>query len=61
MDIPIDDAWFSYNFLQGNNADFDYPGIRIMIEARIDKLRQTIKIDISTDDVITLGDEYEYS
>jgi len=31
----------------------DYPGIRIMLEAMLDKLRQPIKIDISTDDVIT--------
>ncbi len=41
--------------------DFDYPEIRLMIEARIDKLRQTIKINISTDDVITpRAIEYEY-
>ena len=26
----------------------DYPGIRFMLDATLDKLRQTIKIDIST-------------
>ena len=33
--------------------DFDYPGIRIMLEATLDRMRQPTKIDISTDDVIT--------
>lgn len=34
-------------------VDFDYPGIRMILEARLDRLKQRIKIDISTDDVIT--------
>lgn len=39
----------------------DYPGIRLMLEATQDKLRQAIKIDISTGDVITPGAiEYAY-
>lgn len=33
--------------------EFDYPGIRVMLEATLDRMRQPIKIDISTDDVIT--------
>lgn len=33
--------------------DFDYPGIRMTIEANLDRIRQTFKIDLSTDDVIT--------
>lgn len=33
--------------------DFDYPGIRFILEASLDNLRQVIKIDISTNDVIT--------
>lgn len=33
--------------------DFDYPGIRFMIEGHMDNLKQIIKIDISTGDVIT--------
>ena len=32
--------------------DFAYPGIRMVLEARLDRLKQRIKIDISTDDVI---------
>lgn len=39
----------------------DYPGIRFLLEATLDKLRQTIKIDISTGDVITpRAVEYSY-
>ena len=33
--------------------EHDYPGIRFMLEAALDHLRQTIKIDISTGDAIT--------
>jgi ethanolamine utilization cobalamin adenosyltransferase len=33
----------------------DYPGVRFLLEANLDRLRQTIKIDISTGDVITPG------
>ncbi len=41
--------------------EFDYPGIRIMLEARLDRMRQPIKIDISTDDEITPREiEYGY-
>ncbi len=35
--------------------EFDYPGIRMMIEANLERMRQPFKIDISTDDAITLG------
>ena len=39
----------------------DYPGIRFMLEATLDRMRQVIKIDISTGDVITPGAvEYSY-
>lgn len=41
--------------------DFDYPGIRMMLEATLDRMRQPIKLDISTDDAITpAAVEYEY-
>lgn len=41
--------------------EFDYPGIRVMLEATLDRMRQPIKIDISTDDVITpKAIEYDY-
>ena len=41
--------------------EHDYSGIRFMLEAALDKLRQAIKIDISTGDVITPHDvPYSY-
>lgn len=41
--------------------EFDYPGVRLYLEGRYETLRQRIKIDISTDDVITpAAVEYEY-
>ena len=41
--------------------EHDYSGIRFMLEASIDNLRQAIKIDISTGDVITpRAVEYSY-
>lgn len=41
--------------------EFDYPGIRVMLEATLDRMRQPIKIDISTDDAITPEVvEYDY-
>ena len=46
------------DIMEGN----DYPGIRFVLEAVLDKIRQTIKIDISTGDVITPGAvEYSYN
>jgi len=35
--------------------DHDYPGIRFMLEATLERLRQAIKVDISTGDIITPG------
>lgn len=41
--------------------DFEYPGIRMVLEATLERMRQKIKLDISTDDVITPSAvEYEY-
>lgn len=34
-------------------TDFEYPRVRLLLEARLDRLKQRIKIDLSTDDVIT--------
>lgn len=60
--LPVEDGVnFCISSVKTIMEEFDYPGIRIMLEATLDKMRQVIKIDISTDDVITPGAiEYEY-
>jgi len=52
---------FSITSVTNIMTDFEYPGIRMMLEATLDRMRQSIKLDISTDDVITPSAvEYEY-
>lgn len=52
--IEIDDGIrFRITSVKEIMEDFDYPGIRMMLEATLERLRQPIKIDISTDDAIT--------
>lgn len=60
--IPIEDSVeFQIKSVSNIMEEFDYPGIRLMLEAVLDRLRQPIKIDISTDDVITpAAMEYHY-
>lgn len=60
--VEIDDGVsFSITKISDIMEGHDYPGIRFMLEATLDKLKQTIKIDISTGDVITPGAiEYSY-
>ena len=56
IDIPIEDGiHFEIAKVTRIMTDFEYPGIRIVLEARLDRLKQRIKIDLSTDDVITLS------
>lgn len=56
-----DNVSFKITRIETIMEDFDYPGVRIHLEAHLEKLRQAIKIDISTDDVITPNAiEYEY-
>lgn len=60
--IPIEDG-VSFRITSVSNImeDFEYPGIRLMLEAVLERMRQPIKIDISTDDVITpAAVEYNY-
>ena len=41
--------------------EHDYPGVRVFLEASLEKMQQTIKIDLSAGDVITPGAvEYSY-
>lgn len=48
-----DNVSFNIKKIEQIMEDFDYPGIRFILEASLDNLRQVIKIDISTNDVIT--------
>jgi len=47
-----DNVSFHIKKIEQIMEDFDYPGIRFILEASLDNLRQVIKIDISTNDVI---------
>ncbi len=60
VEIP-DGVGFHITKVMDIMDEHDYPGIRFMLEARLDTLRQTIQIDISTGDVITpAAVEYAY-
>ena len=60
VDIP-DGVQFRITKVSDIMEEHDYPGIRFMLEATLDKMRQTIKIDISTGDIITPhAVEYSY-
>ena len=61
-EIEVDDGVrFRITSVKTIMEDFEYPGIRMMLEATLDRMRQPIKLDISTDDVITPTTiEYEY-
>jgi predicted nucleotidyltransferase component of viral defense system len=60
--IDIEDGvTFSVSAIKTIMEDFDYPGIRIVIEAKMERMIQRFKIDLSTDDVITpKAIEYDY-
>lgn len=60
VDIP-DGTSFQITKVTDIMEDHDYPGLRFFLEARLERLEQTIKIDISTGDVITpRAVEYSY-
>lgn len=61
--IHIDDGIkFSITSTKSIMAEMDYPGIRVFLEAILDKTRIPLKLDFSTDDVITPhAIEYPYS
>lgn len=48
-----DNVSFQIKSIKTIMEEFEYSGIRVMLEATLDRIRQPIKIDISTDDVIT--------
>lgn len=56
-----DNVNFKIKSIRTIMEEFDYPGIRVMIDVLLDRMRQPIKIDISTDDVIIPNAvEYDY-
>lgn len=60
VEIP-DGVQFQITKVTDIMEEHDYPGIRFMLEATLDKMRQAIKIDISTGDIITpRAVEYSY-
>ena len=61
-EIPLEDnIIFQVTGVDTIMEDFDYPGIRVHLEGLLEKLRQPVKIDVSTDDVITPSAvEYKY-
>ena len=61
-EIQVEDGvGFRITSITNIMTDFEYPGIRMMLEATLERMRQSIKLDISTDDVITpAAVEYEY-
>ena len=60
--VRIDDGVeFAITKVADIMEEHDYPGVRVMLEASLDRLRQAIKVDISTGDVITPhAVEYSY-
>lgn len=60
VEIP-DGVHFTITKVTDIMEEHDYPGIRFMLETSLENLRQAIKIDISTGDIITPGAvEYSY-
>ena len=53
INISVEDGInFGIAKVTGIMTEFEYPGVRVALEATLDRLKQRIKIDISTDDVI---------
>jgi len=59
--MPLDDGMsFQINSVSPIMDESDYPGIRVMMTATLERMRTPLKIDFSTGDVIT-PKEVEYS
>ncbi|MDR2849701.1 MAG: nucleotidyl transferase AbiEii/AbiGii toxin family protein [Verrucomicrobiota bacterium] len=60
--IPFDDAMlFSLNGIDPIQTEAVYPGVRVSVTASQERMRQILKIDIATGDVITPGAvDYEF-
>ena len=56
-----DNIAFSILYTEKIMDEFDYPGVKVHLEGHLEGIRQPIKIDVSTDDVITpRAIKYEY-
>lgn len=62
LEIQINDgAFFSFQSIEEIREGADYPGFRVSIGALFDKTRQTLKIDITTGDLVTPREiEYDF-
>ena len=62
IDIPIGDSvTFKIDSCKEIMSDFEYPGIRVIMSALLEKMKQQFKIDISTGDIVTPSAiEYEF-
>lgn len=59
--IKMDDnVVFTITDISTIMEDFDYPGVRVVLYAEIDRMRTPLKLDFSTDDII-IPKEIEYS
>ena len=60
--VPLDDGiQFAIKGVESIMDAAEYPGIRFKLEAVLDSMKTPLKLDISTDDVITPGEvNYEY-
>ncbi|MCD5413408.1 MAG: nucleotidyl transferase AbiEii/AbiGii toxin family protein [Clostridiales bacterium] len=61
LDVPIDDGVvMNLKKFEHTGDKSEYSGIRVSIEAKLDRTKQTMKVDITTGDIITPR-EVEYS
>ena len=61
LSVDIDDGVeLTLRGIEEIREEADYPGYRVSIEARLDKTRQTMKVDITTGDYVT-PKEVEYT
>lgn len=60
--VPLDDGTrFTVKSVESIMDEAEYPGIRFKLESALDTMKTPLKIDISTDDVITPKEvNYEY-
>ena len=60
--VPLDDGiHFIIKSVESIMDEAEYPGIRFKLESSLDTMKTPLKIDISTNDVITPGEvNYEY-